>query len=90
MWPFKKPLGSMFANPSPYMKERLCSKEQAILEFRKFILPQTIAKYGTNDSVAIREDWNNWTDALYKEGRITRKNVDNWTVPLSRIRVPVK
>lgn len=33
------------------------------------------------DTTARRETWNNFTDALCKEGRITAKQYDSWTHP---------
>tara|TARA_B100001093_G_C26066167_1_gene692559 strand:+ start:203 stop:379 length:177 start_codon:yes stop_codon:yes gene_type:complete len=33
------------------------------------------------DYPAKREAWNNWTDALCKDGTITSWQYDNWTQP---------
>ena len=34
-----------------------------------------------SDKVALREGWNNYTDFLCKEGRITQKQYDTWDNP---------
>ena len=33
------------------------------------------------DSIAKREEWNNWTDSLCKDGLITLKQYENWGQP---------
>ena len=49
-------------------------KTDAIREFEETIL-MSVPKH---DKPAIREAWNNWTDMLCKNGRITQKQYDTW------------
>lgn len=57
-------------------------KVDALREFRalyprsSFVLPS-----GRLDTVARAEAWNNYTDALCKEGRITPIQYSGWTNP---------
>ena len=53
------------------------TKAQALQDFRYFIKP--FIKKG--DTIAVREAWNNWTDALCKEGAITLNQYENWGQP---------
>mgnify|MGYP001477649259 CR=1 FL=1 len=55
------------------------TKKEAIKEFKKYILPGVVKKYGNNDLPAKREAWNNYTDHLHEEGRISQKQYENWT-----------
>jgi hypothetical protein len=57
------------------------TKKEAIQQFKKTILPLVHARFRKNDKAAIREAWNNWTDGLCKDGRITSKQYHNWTGP---------
>lgn len=59
------------------------TKTEAIAEFKSEVLPYVLAKYGPNDKPAKREAWNDWTDALCKEGRITAKQYDTWAGPFA-------
>ena len=34
-----------------------------------------------NDPISKREEWNNWTDSLCKDGLITEKQYENWGQP---------
>lgn len=59
------------------------TKRQATRHFRQFILPEVVAHYeqgGRPDESARAEAWNNWTDALCKEGAITQHQYDTWTM----------
>lgn len=60
---------------------RRMTKVEAKRQFEAYVLPNVIKQYGRNDRVAIREAWNNWTDALNKDGRITDKQVNSWDNP---------
>lgn len=62
------------------MSERM-TKAQALAEFRAHILPSVIARYGRSDRVAICEAWNNYTDALCKDGRIREYQYSTWSNP---------
>lgn len=57
------------------------TKKEAESEFRDEVLPEVVAMYGRDDSVAKAEAWNDWTDMLRSEGRITRKQYDTWANP---------
>jgi len=63
---------------------KLRTRAEAILEFKADVLPGVRAEYekdGQVDAPARREAWNNWTDALCKEGRITRQQYETWEGP---------
>jgi hypothetical protein len=52
--------------------------------FEEEVLPYIIAEYeqdGVIDSIARHEAWNNWTDALCKDGEISDWQYENWTHP---------
>jgi hypothetical protein len=53
------------------------TKAQTLQDFR--LLFKTFGRKG--DATAKREDWNNYTDALCKEGSITLKQYENWGQP---------
>ena len=53
------------------------TKAEALKDFRQLI--KTFGRRG--DATAKREDWNNYTDALCKEGLITLKQYENWGQP---------
>jgi len=57
------------------------TKKQVLAMFRVDVLPHVIAKYGRDDRVAIREEWNNFTDMLCKDNDITANQYDSWTSP---------
>jgi hypothetical protein len=58
------------------------TKQQALSQFRYnwkvFTMQQPQWK---NDTIAKREEWNNFTDALCKEGYITMNQYNNWSNP---------
>ena len=60
---------------------RIMTKKEARKEFAEYIKPYVVAKYGADDYIAIREAWNDWTDFLCKEGRITDWQYNNWSNP---------
>lgn len=41
--------------------------------FRTEIRPLVVEQYGEDDIIAINETFNNWTDALCKDGEITEE-----------------
>ena len=60
------------------------TKREAVSEWRSGYFQSVRADYeadGVRDWPARREAWNNFTDALCKEGRITSKQYDSWTSP---------
>ncbi len=60
------------------------TKKEVVAEFKTFVLPHVKTAYeqdGRKDGVARREAWNNYTDALCKDRRITDSQYENWTHP---------
>lgn len=58
------------------------TKKEAMQDFLENILPE-IKKLEKNgiDKTMRAEEWNNYTDALCKGGRITSKQYHNWSNP---------
>ena len=48
----------------------IASEEELSERFDEDVLPQVIAQYGEDDSIAIREAFNDWSDALHKDGEL--------------------
>lgn len=64
------------------------TKREAFAEFTEMCPPEMFraGRRGTRgrvylDTVMRAEAWNNFTDALCKEGRITMKQYETWTHP---------
>lgn len=62
------------------------TKAQAVAEFKEIILPtieQTQYAYGVTriDWPQRRMAWNNFTDGLHRDGRITDNQVNHWSQP---------
>lgn len=60
------------------------TKREAVEQFTREILPIVKAQYerdGRPDWPARSEAWNNWTDALCKDGTITSRQYSTWTAP---------
>ena len=57
------------------------TKQEALKQWRAEIKPSVIARYGENDLPALRESWNNYTDALCKDGQITARQYETWGSP---------
>ena len=60
------------------------TKREAVREYRAKVLPWVRAQYESDrtiDAPARREAWNNFTDYLCKEGRITSKQYNTWGHP---------
>lgn len=55
------------------------TKQQALQQFRELMRASEFDFRG--DAIAKREAWNNYTDALCKDGEISQKQCDNWTNP---------
>ena len=55
------------------------TKAQAVRDFK--ILYKTFTNYRKNDLTAKRTEWNNFTDALCKQGLITTNQYINWHQP---------
>ena len=61
------------------------TKREALEQWKAYRLPaiqQVEQLYGNGiDRCMRREDWNNYTDALCKDGAITPWQYENWTHP---------
>ncbi len=60
------------------------TKEEAWAEFKEQVLPLIEAsesRRGYQDRPMRAEEWNNYTDALCKDGRITMRQYESWTHP---------
>ncbi len=60
------------------------TREEAIQLYREHILPEVPKRYeqeGRIDKPARAEAWNNFTDALCKDGQITLKQYETWEHP---------
>lgn len=53
------------------------TKAEALKEFREYYMPNI----PRGDVIWQREEWNNYTDYLCKDGRITQHQCDTWTNP---------
>lgn len=60
---------------------RTMTKQEALAEFNADCKPVIIAEMGFYDRVALAEEWSNFTDALAKQGCITRHQDQTWTNP---------
>lgn len=63
---------------------RYLTKQQAMMIFRGSVLPAIRAEYeqdGRVDAPARREAWNNFTDSLRTDRRITLHQYENWDNP---------
>ena len=56
---------------------RKITKQQALKEFREYVKPSI----PRGDTVWLREAWNNYTDMLCKDKRITVKQYESWSNP---------
>lgn len=55
------------------------SSEQELSDrFDAEVLPHVIEQYGEDDSVAISEEFNNWTDMLCKDHEIHEEQYNNY------------
>ena len=59
----------------------MTTKALALHQFRYNWKAETKGTQWADDIVAKREAWNNFTDALCKEGYITTKQYNNWSNP---------
>jgi len=57
------------------------TKAQALQMFRDNIAPMVREEFGRGDVIALREEWNNFTDAMYKDGQISLHQYDTWANP---------
>lgn len=57
------------------------TKAQAFAEFTELYPPESFRRRGHIDRPMRAEAWNNFTDALCKERRITMRQYETWTHP---------
>ena len=57
----------------------MLTNKQVKQMFRDEVLPEVIRQYGSNDKVAIRTAFNDWTDALHRSGKITQRQYETIT-----------
>lgn len=60
------------------------TKAQAVALFKEEVLPIIQSRYetdGERDVIARSEAWNNFTDALCKDGQITDHQYETWVHP---------
>ena len=65
----------------------MLTKTQVISEFKECYMPAIRAQYeqdGKPDYVARAEEWNNYTDMLCKDRRITTHQYETWICPFDR------
>ena len=66
------------------MEEEKMNKQAAVETFKRDILPSIHAQYekdGRTDYPARREAWNDFTDYLCKDGKITSRQYATWLHP---------
>lgn len=56
----------------------ISSEEELSERFDRDVAPAVVAEYGEDDTVAINEAFNNWTDALCKDGEIHLEQYNNY------------
>lgn len=56
------------------------TKYQVLKQFRAEIAPMVREQFG-RDSIAMREAFNDYTDALCKDGSITSRQYNTWSNP---------
>ena len=56
----------------------IASEEELSERFDQEIASTVIAQYGEDDTVAMNEAFNNWTDSLCKEGEIHPEQYNNY------------
>ena len=66
------------------------TKQEAKQEFIENVRRPILERWLQSDFPALCEAWNNFTDRLCKEGRITARQYDRWLNPFTRKSVMVK
>ena len=56
----------------------ITSEEELSILFDADVAPAIIAKYGADEQPAINEGFNDWTDALCKDGQIHPEQYNNY------------
>ena len=65
---------------------KVMTRDEAVEEFDSCVLPGVIEmceQNGQFDEIARSEEWNNWTDGLREDKRISDWQYENWTHPKS-------
>ena len=70
-----------FFNHPLVLHQMTITKAQALSQFKYNWKVETLRTKWNKDLVAKRESWNNFTDALCKEGYITESQCDRWSNP---------
>lgn len=55
---------------------KFLTEKQVKHEFREYILPEIIKRYGKDDEIAIREGYNDFVDALCTDGWVSPELAD--------------
>lgn len=63
------------------MKKKYMTKAQALASFKEHDIPALNERYGKDDTTARRTAWNDYTDYLAKDGRISWNQCNTWTNP---------
>lgn len=62
-------------------RSKYMTKAEALAEFRELYIPELNKQYGKDDVIARRTAWNDYTDYLRTDDRISEKAYENWTNP---------
>ena len=60
--------------------EVAAAKRLAVVNFRRYIRPAVIEKFGEYPE-AMHVAWDNYVEAMYKEGKISKEMSYSWTMP---------
>lgn len=64
--------------------KKAMTQKEAKQEFIESVGPLWIRECRASDKPALQEAWNNFTDRLCKDGRITQRQYDTWLNPFLR------
>lgn len=74
--------GELYCDTCHYFKiEEFMTYEDCVASFEEVCPPESFMTYNRHDSIAQREAFNNYTDALCKDGRITEELYDSMDNP---------
>lgn len=57
------------------------TKKEALQKFEDYVKGYVIEVYGKNDKSAMSKTWNDYTDSLCKNNRITLHQYETWNNP---------
>ena len=63
------------------INHRVVLYHEAIEFFEEYVKPCIEHAYSKDDSIAIREGWNDYVDMLNKDGEISDWQAHNWSNP---------